>query len=347
MHPSSHPITSPPHHLASVSIASYLPDRHLCLLHCPRGKLLHSMAHHTNKQHLLHVEEALYLLERGLLELLYDDVPMSVQECYGLLEEEAEICGLDTYMAYAELKGQGWVVLRPSALYREKRPSPPPPPPTADSEQQQEQRAEKATMCESAAAEDEVNAAIAKHNAEQAAAMEPLPADEQHEWADLQWGCTDEAEQARSTRLLQLPFLSLTTAHASLPLSVLVPSLPVVASSVFELLCSLQLFFLWPPSTVGSFRRSSPPRPSHLLLVSDNSDDEQLAAVLRTSAGVMAVWERAEREMRGADGNGERVVIVQGVPLLLASVQLTHVSYMQFGPLSCAPGPPPPSVVLY
>ena len=321
-----HPLAEPAHHLPSVSIATYLPDRHLCLFRCPRGKLLHTMSHHANKQHLLHVEEALYLLEHGLLELLYDEVPVSVQECYALMEvagvgwSEAG-GGVDAYMVYAELKAQGWVVLRPAALHREKRPPPPPlPPPETASEQQE---ADSAATDASDGAEHEAQTTVSHLDA---VSDEPPESAVQMEWTELEWGCADEDERGLSSQLLQPPFIAAPT--DTRPTATL-------ASSLLSTLSPLPLFFLWPPSTVRGFRRSSPPRPSHLLIVgSGSAEDQRLAAVLRTTAGMSAVWQRAEREMRGDDGKGELVVAIRGMPVLLATVHLTRVSYMQFGPLS-------------
>ena len=339
MHPSSHPSVSPPHHLPSVSIATYLPDRHLCHLHHPRGKLLHTMSHHHAKQQLLCMEEALYLLERGLLEVLYDDVPMSVQEGYGLMElggvggGGGGGGGLDVYVVYAELKGQGWIVSRPFAMSREKRPPPLPPQSVADIEQQSVSEA----LQDSESTEAHATALIAEHKSAETAAprqLLPHPADDHNSaqevgWSELEWGCDDEDERSHCAQLLQLPFLSLPTTVA--------PS--SASSSFFSLLSELPLFFLWPPSTVGSFRRSSPPRPSQLLIVCSNTanEDERLVAALRTPAGVMAVWERAEREMCGVNGKGERVTYVQGMAVSLATVQLTRVLYTHFGPLSSSP----------
>ena len=338
-----HPLASPPHHLPSVSIASYQPDRGLCHLHCPRGKLLHTMSHHSRGQHLLHMEEALYLLERGLLELLLDDVPVTVQECYALLEADGGSGregrgGLDAYVAYAELKAQGWVVLRPSALYREKRtPAAMPLPPTAETGHQQE--TDKAAVYEDDVAAREMGAVEADDEDKSGEAAPPArpPSNEAFDsaeqqrvgWTQLEWGCADNVERDRSTQLLQFPILDRSTDNE-----------PWLSPSLASLLSSLPLFLVWPPSAVGGFRRSSPPCPSHLLLVSSGTsaeEGEQLIAALQTAAGVAAVWQRGEREMCGVDGEGERVAAVRGVPVLLATVQLTRVAYLHFQPLRFEP----------
>ena len=299
------------------------------------------------------MEEALFLVERGLLELLWEGVPMSVQECYAVMEAGSGVggaggggvCGLDVYVVYGELKGQGWVVLRPSALYREKKVPPPPPPPALDSEEQQhqQQHADSATVNEVVLAEDEGQTEVAAHRPDEAATPQQLDPETQGEhveevaeWTELEWGCVDDNERARSAQLLQLPFLPPTANTTPLPQPPPPPP-PLTTSS----LLSLPLFLLWPPSSIATFRRSAPPPPSHLLLVSGGGAEEEgerLAGVLRTLEGVLGVWERAEREMRGGvEGKGERVVVVRDVPVVLATVHLTRVSYMQFGPLGCSP----------
>ena len=351
MQATSHPLVSPPHHLTSVSVARYLPDRHLCHLLLPRGKLLHSMAHHHSQQHLLHCEEALYLLERGLLELLHDDVPLSVQEGYALMEQQHGEDGsggtggaLDAYVVYAELKAQGWIVLRPTALYRERRPPPPPAAPFAtfslpiDNKQVQVTSSLTTEISQPRhEAHDTPQVAVStceKTRVPQPAAMErSLEQAVATQWAEMEWGCTDEAEQARSRQLLQLPFLH--SASSAPPVAISTSSSTAFPVSDRSPLSSLPLFALWPPSAVSSFRRSSPSRPSHLLLVSRGVEAEEarVVAALQTRVGLQSVWARAEFEIRGVQGKGESSIAVQDIPVLLATVHLTRVSYVRFDPL--------------
>ncbi len=335
MHSTAHPIATPPHHLPSVSIATYLPAHHLAHLHTPRGKLLHTMGHHTTiaphhtattqRARVLHMEEALWLLERGLLEMLWDGVPVSVQECYALVEaggcgggDGAVGGGLDVYAVYAELKGQGLIVLRPSALFRERRPpEPPPPPPTADSEVQ-DQSADaglQATLSDSVVQAKEVEMGLS---------AQEVPED--FGWAELEWGCDDEQEQSMCAHVSQL--ISMHNARGETPSPV------ATTASMSTLPSSLSLFFVWSPSSVGSFRRSAPPRPSCLLVVGGSADnDDWLATALRLPGTVLAVCDRAERELRGVTYVGEHIMEVRGTPVVLGTVKSTRVSYTRSDPI--------------
>ncbi|CAG8470822.1 10364_t:CDS:2 [Diversispora eburnea] len=62
-----------------------------------RGNHLHNMGHSINGQIWLYPEEALFLLERGMLSIEFQDVPISIQQAYMLMLTGDEFITLEKY----------------------------------------------------------------------------------------------------------------------------------------------------------------------------------------------------------------------------------------------------------
>lgn len=76
------------------------------------GKILHSMGYFKNsKQHLL-PEEALFLVDKGSLELHLNGLPMSVQRTWTTCMHTNDSLTLEEYLAYSYLRRAGYVVRR-------------------------------------------------------------------------------------------------------------------------------------------------------------------------------------------------------------------------------------------
>ena len=231
------------HKLSAVSVGEYDDGALLVRVAVARGKVIAQMGVHREGRQYLFLEEALYLLERGLLEVLCDGVPLTVQEAYALLADaqypskhRSESGGralhsaalrspLDAYIAYAHLKQRGCTVLRPSALLRPSASQPSQPP----------------------AVQRAVLAAVAL--------VHPL-------FPTATGAAVHDEEEAAIHERLQARFC-----RAAPP-----PCPP--ASRVFalqELLDAVDLFFVWspqqPPQRPVVFSRRQPPLPDHILII--------------------------------------------------------------------------------
>ncbi|KAK9508789.1 hypothetical protein O3M35_006262 [Rhynocoris fuscipes] len=86
---------------------------------CKRAKVLKKVGkhwevvgHHQDDEDWLYPEEALYLLEINVLELLYGGVPVSVEHAYALLLGEFHFCSLQEYRVYSYLSRKGYKLIR-------------------------------------------------------------------------------------------------------------------------------------------------------------------------------------------------------------------------------------------
>ncbi|KAL0279596.1 UNVERIFIED_CONTAM: hypothetical protein PYX00_001115 [Menopon gallinae] len=79
------------------------------------GSYWSSVGHTVDKKLFLFPEEALYLVETGVLELQHGDIPVSIQRAYSLLLEPATDLTEDCYRVYAQLTANGYKVLRHNA----------------------------------------------------------------------------------------------------------------------------------------------------------------------------------------------------------------------------------------
>ncbi|XP_030317917.1 tRNA-splicing endonuclease subunit Sen54 isoform X1 [Calypte anna] len=97
--------------LGNLVKAEWKPEQGIIELQSPAGKFWHTMGFTKHGKQCLLPEEALYLLECGYIQLLYRDLPMSIQEAYEtLLSQEA--MSLSYYQVFSHLKQLGYIVLR-------------------------------------------------------------------------------------------------------------------------------------------------------------------------------------------------------------------------------------------
>lgn len=105
------------HNPKALIIAHYHPDDRTTIIERPRGPILQQMGKGDVKGRLhLLPEEALYLIERGSMDLRWtnkelEGVPMSLQAAYSYFLGDRGLT-LERYMAFAALKRSGYVVQR-------------------------------------------------------------------------------------------------------------------------------------------------------------------------------------------------------------------------------------------
>lgn len=77
-----------------------------------RGNMLQSMGYFTNGKQRLFPEEALFLVDKGSLELRLDGLPMSVQRAWTICTHAQDSLTLEGFLAYGHLRRAGYVVRR-------------------------------------------------------------------------------------------------------------------------------------------------------------------------------------------------------------------------------------------
>ena len=76
------------------------------------GKYWNVMGHMQENNLYIYLEEALFLLECNSLELIHDDIAMSLQQAFQLLTSQKSDCSLESYLTYSKLARLGYKVLR-------------------------------------------------------------------------------------------------------------------------------------------------------------------------------------------------------------------------------------------
>lgn len=262
-------------------------------------------------------------MEIGALELLYEDVPVTVEEGYALLASTQKACEdcddgfqhplhrvaltspVQSFLAYAHVRQRGHIVLRPAALHRPR----------------------------SAAVEEASPVSLATP----ALAIAAPPPTARGE---------DEDERAMYEQL-----------QAHFCVSTAVPC--CVSAAVRGPLNSLDVFLLWRRPRVESFRRREPAIPDHILVVvesatariglhvltpspaflrspahrwhlcSSGRSSDHLRRLL-SSAFPSALSEQLSRFF--ADSTLAGRFSFSTVPLLLVVVQLAHVTLLSIAP---------------
>lgn len=77
-----------------------------------RGNSMQSMGHFIQGKHYLYPEEALFLLDRGNLDLCINGLPMSIQRAWATAMSAPDSVSLEEYLAFAYLRRAGYVVRR-------------------------------------------------------------------------------------------------------------------------------------------------------------------------------------------------------------------------------------------
>ena len=62
------------------------------------GKYWNVMGHMQENNLYIYLEEALFLLECNSLELIHDDIAMSLQQAFQLLTSQKSDCSLESYL---------------------------------------------------------------------------------------------------------------------------------------------------------------------------------------------------------------------------------------------------------
>ncbi|XP_070779560.1 tRNA-splicing endonuclease subunit Sen54 [Enoplosus armatus] len=97
--------------LGNLVKATWIPSEQIVELQSPAGKFWQTMGFSANgKQHLL-PEEALYLMECGNLQVVYQDLPLSIQDGYERFLSSSTV-SLRQYQVFGHLKRLGYVVHR-------------------------------------------------------------------------------------------------------------------------------------------------------------------------------------------------------------------------------------------
>ncbi len=105
----SAPRTSRPKHM---SIADWLPAVGRAAVRVQHGNSVMSMGDFVDGVQHLRPEEALFLLDRGTLELRHHGRPVSLQHAWALLFSLPDALSVEHYLAYAHLRRAGYVVRR-------------------------------------------------------------------------------------------------------------------------------------------------------------------------------------------------------------------------------------------
>ncbi|XP_077590924.1 tRNA-splicing endonuclease subunit Sen54 [Stigmatopora nigra] len=110
--------------LGNLVKATWIPDDQVVQLEAPAGKFWQTMGFSANGKQYLQLEEALYLMECGNVQVFYRDLPLSIQDGYEWFLSSKTI-SLQQYQVFGHLKRLGYVVHRfdassePSAYARQ------------------------------------------------------------------------------------------------------------------------------------------------------------------------------------------------------------------------------------
>jgi len=107
-------LTQSQHHVVhqkkNLCEAEWIQEKGLAEVKIQKGKHMHTMGFSNNKKTYLQVEETVYLVDRGCLELYQHGLPMSLQRAFQLLQSFN--FPHERYMVYCYLKRLGFVVRR-------------------------------------------------------------------------------------------------------------------------------------------------------------------------------------------------------------------------------------------
>ncbi|XP_023220219.1 tRNA-splicing endonuclease subunit Sen54-like isoform X1 [Centruroides sculpturatus] len=93
-----------------LQCAHWDPTRKKAFILKAKGKFMHHVGERIDNKIALYPEEILYLMETCYLELLYNEMPQSIQEAYSLVLEEPE--ALEKFQVYSYLSRLGYIVVR-------------------------------------------------------------------------------------------------------------------------------------------------------------------------------------------------------------------------------------------
>lgn len=74
-----------------------------------RGKSLSTMGYSTGNFHYLLLEEALYLMESGVMQISSEEIPITIEQMYNIISSTLTN-GLDRYLVYKSIFSSGFIV---------------------------------------------------------------------------------------------------------------------------------------------------------------------------------------------------------------------------------------------
>lgn len=98
--------------LKALASADWDAEQCLARVTATRGNAMNSMGEFRDGGHLLYPEEALYLVDRGALDLCINGLPASVQRAWSVTMSASNALSLEEYLAFAHLRRAGYVVRR-------------------------------------------------------------------------------------------------------------------------------------------------------------------------------------------------------------------------------------------
>lgn len=106
--------TAAPRVARSKALALSIWDKETCMARvtATRGNAMQSMGVFRDGNQMLYPEEALFLVDRGGLDLCVDGLPASVQRAWALAMAAENAVSLEEYLAFAHLRRAGYVVRR-------------------------------------------------------------------------------------------------------------------------------------------------------------------------------------------------------------------------------------------
>eukprot|EP00178_Gracilaria_changii_P001103 TRINITY_DN115_c0_g1_i1.p1 TRINITY_DN115_c0_g1~~TRINITY_DN115_c0_g1_i1.p1 ORF type:complete len:285 (+),score=38.31 TRINITY_DN115_c0_g1_i1:406-1260(+) len=86
--------------------------KHKAIVTVARGNAMHSMGYFSQGQHYLYPEEAMFLVDRGSMDLCINGLPASVQRTWATVMSAPNSLSLNEYLVFAHLRRAGYVVRR-------------------------------------------------------------------------------------------------------------------------------------------------------------------------------------------------------------------------------------------
>lgn len=96
----------------TLATADWHPDTCMAHVTAARGNAMQSMGVFKDGVQMLYPEEALFLVDRGGLDLCVDGLPASVQRAWAIAMRAKNALSFEEYLAFAHLRRAGYVVRR-------------------------------------------------------------------------------------------------------------------------------------------------------------------------------------------------------------------------------------------
>lgn len=96
----------------AIAVADWDTETSMARVTATRGNAMQSMGVFRDGTQMLYPEEALFLVDRGGLDLCVDGLPASVQRAWAIAMAAENAVSLEEYLAFAHLRRAGYVVRR-------------------------------------------------------------------------------------------------------------------------------------------------------------------------------------------------------------------------------------------